>query len=155
VASLNFLERNALVNALRDGKSWPEAVKALPVALHKAAGLEETWRKWAEAEAKKPDAAVNTPVKLDPEEFLRLRAEVEALKAKLRNENADLKDSLVEAQVRSERLNADLAEMRRKDEDANKQIVALTHERDNLAGEVRKLQKDIESLVLDDKPKKK
>jgi septal ring factor EnvC (AmiA/AmiB activator) len=106
VASLNFLERNALVNALRAGKSWPEAVKALPVALHKAAGLEETWRKWAEAEAKKPDAAINAPVKLDPEEFLRLRKENEAL----RKANAEGSDDLAEAQARVEKLNADLAE---------------------------------------------
>lgn len=102
MAALNFLERNALVRALRSGKKWDEAIKVLPLAAQRHRDLAKNWREWAEAEAKTEDASVAKVVRLDADEFVRLR-----------EENVNLKDDLAEAQALAEKLNADLAEARK------------------------------------------
>lgn len=106
VASLNFLQRNLLVRGIRAGKTFEEAAKGLPVDVQKHPDLAKNWKAWAEAEAKKDDASEPKVVRLDPDEFLRLKKENESL----RKANAEGSEDLMEAQATIEKLNASLAE---------------------------------------------
>lgn len=106
MASLNFLQRNLLVRGIRAGKTFEEAAKGLPVDVQKHPDLAKNWKAWAEAEAKKDDASEPKVVRLDPDEFLRLKKENESL----RKANAEGSEDLMEAQATIEKLNASLAE---------------------------------------------
>lgn len=88
-ASLNYLERNRIVAALRAGKSWDEATAFVPRNIDRAT-LAEVWKESLTAEAKQDAVTDPKPVRLDPEEFTRLKAENENLRAKLEKFNADL-----------------------------------------------------------------
>lgn len=102
---LRFIERNAIIKALRSGLPWEEAKKAARTVDPKAL---DAFKVEIEAEAKR-GAPGEKVVKLDPEEF-----------RKLREENANLRRAL-----------------------------------DDKDAEVKKLQAEIESLILDDGKSKK
>jgi hypothetical protein len=97
-ATLNFLERNKIVNALREGKSWNDATAFLPSNIDRAA-LAASWKEHLTEGAKKDAARDPAPVKLDIDEFLRLRKENEEIK------------------TLNDRLNKDLAALRTKVEE--------------------------------------
>lgn len=150
MAALNFLQRNLLVRGIRAGKTFEEAAKALPFDVQRHPDLAKNWKEWAENEAKTEDASVAQVIKLDPDEFVRLRQENEALRRKV----ADLQEDGTDRAL-LDRLNADLSAERAHVAKLQKDIEREAADSAAKSAEIAKLQRDIESLVLDDKPKKK
>lgn len=145
MASLNFLQRNLLVRGIRAGKTFEEAAKGLPLDVQRHPDLAKNWKAWAEAEAQKEDESTPKTVHFDVNESLRLREENEALRKKI----ADLsEDGALAAKV--ETLNADLAAERARGDRLQKDLTREASESAAKSAQIAKLEKEIESLVLDD-----
>lgn len=143
-SGLKFIERNAIIKALRSGLSWAEAKKQGAPNVDSAAL--DGFRKEIEAEVSRT-APAEKVTRVDPEEFKRLQAENTNLRRALDEKGDNFGDAEMEAALKD--ANAEI-------EKRGAFIIGLTKERDNLVGEVKKLQAEIESLILDDgKTKKK
>lgn len=139
-------EQNVLVNALRGGKTWGEAKAALPrgIDLKSIDG----WREVLEAEAKKAAPLATISTKIDIDEVVALRKANEegtALVEKLNADLAALRQANEALGVRYEAACAEahdaLAACRKANEEVGQKNV-----------QIEKLNAEIESLVLDEKP---
>lgn len=91
--SLRASERNVLIAALRDGKSWEEAKKALPKGIDLRAI--DGWKDALVEEAKKAAPVAQVSTRIDMDEVIALR-----------KENANLKEDLARVKAENEELKA-------------------------------------------------